>query len=346
MARTRIQRQVYAELLSKYGQAVADAFFKAVDDIKSAVRLQRVVSAMENGDIEGALDALDIDPAAFNDMLDQIREAQTEGGRFSAETMPKRKPDGTALTVRFDGRAYGAEAWMREHSSRLITRTTEDMRQAARQSLVGSLERGDGPRTAALGLVGRIDRATGKRTGGVLGLSAAQERFSASARDELASSDPALLRNYLTRTRRDRRFDRSVEKAIREGRPVAPAIQARALTSYRNRLLKLRGDTIGRVEAMSALQNGKRAAFQQAIDSGKVNEANVRKAWRSASDLRVRHTHYRLNGESAAFNEAFVSPSGARMQHPMDTSMGAGPDEIIGCRCDCEYRIDFYANLR
>ena len=346
MARTRAQRQVYADLLERYGRAVADAFFAAIDSINRRASLARITAAIEAGDIERALDELDIDPAAFNDMLDRIRDAQTAGGNFSTETMPRRRPDGTALTVRFDGRALGAERWMREHSSRLISRTTEDMRQAARQALVDSLERGDGPRTAALDIVGRVNRVTGRREGGILGLTSPQEEAVRRAREELASADPSGLRNYLTRTRRSRTFDRSITKAIREGRAVDPAIADKALKAYSNRLLKLRGDTIGRVEAMSALQNGKREAFQQAIDSGKVSEADVRKAWRSASDFRVRHTHAALNGDSARFNEPFQSPSGAMMQHPMDTSLGAGPDEIINCRCDCEYRIDFLANLR
>ncbi|WGM31496.1 phage minor head protein [Brevundimonas sp. NIBR11] len=346
MARTRAQRQVYADLLERYGRAVADAFFRAIDDIRKAASLQAVTAAIEAGDIEGALDALDIDPAAFNDMLDRIKDAQTAGGNAATEAMPKRGRDGTALQVRFDGRAYAAEAWLRQHSSELISRTTTDMRAAARASLTDNLARGRNPRQAALDIVGRLNRVTGKREGGVLGLSAPQEAYVRSAREELASADPAALRHYLTRTRRDRRFDRTVTKAIREGVAPPKEIAARALTAYERRLLQLRGETIARVETMTALQRGKRQAFEQAIAAGKISEADVRKAWRSAGDLRVRHTHVMLNGDSAGFNEPFRSASGSLMQHPMDQSLGAGPDEIVGCRCDCEYQIDFYANLR
>lgn len=346
MPSTRALRQVYADLLQRYGRQVADAFMKAVDELRAGVQIQRLQAAIEQGNIEAALDALNLDPAAYNEMLDRLRDAHTAGGQSSVDTFPRRRADGTALVMRFDGRNPRAEAWLSRNSSTLVSRIVSDQRAAVRASLAAGMQRGDNPRQTALDIVGRVNRVTGRREGGVLGLSVPQEQFVRSARDELASSDASGLRNYLTRTRRDRRFDRTVTKAIREKTAPPKEIAAKAVTAYERRLLQLRGETIGRVETMTALQNGKREAFQQAIDAGKVNAADVRKAWRSAGDLRVRHTHVMLNGDSAAFNEPFQSASGALLQHPMDTSLGAGPDEIINCRCDCEYRIDFLANLR
>lgn len=346
MPPTRANRQVYADLLERYGRAVADAFFRALDTLRSGVELQRVTAAIQNGDIEEALEALHIDPEAFNELADRIRDAHAEAGKITAEGMSKRRPDGTALVVRFDARNPEAEAWLSRHSSDLITRLTTEQRQIVRTSLSDSMRRGVNPRQAALEIVGRVNRATGRREGGVLGLSAPQERYVASAREELASTDPAALRHYLTRTRRDRRFDRSITKAIREGQPVDPEIAAKALTAYGRRLVKLRGETIGRVEAMTAIQRAKYETYRQAIASGKVAENVVTKVWRSAGDFRVRHTHRALNAESVRFAEAFRSPSGAMLRFPMDTALGAGVDEIANCRCDCDYRIDFLANLR
>lgn len=343
MAKTRAQRQVYADLLATHGRAVADAFFKAIDDIRNAASLARVTAAIEAGDIEGALDALDIDPAAFNDMLDRIRDAQTSGGRYSTETMPKRRPDGTVFTVRWDGRAVEAESWMRQHAADLVTRTTQDMRLAARQSLTASLERGDNPRRAGLDLVGRISRVTGKREGGVLGLTSPQEEALRRAREELASADPEGLRNYLTRKRRDRRFDRSITKAIREGRAVDPEIAARAIRQYANGLLKLRGETVGKEEAFTALEAGREQAYVQAVDAGKVSEAAVTKAWRHLGNRPFRDQHLAINGQKVGLRAAFIMPDGTRMLRPHDPA--APLRHRIGCHCQADYEIDFYANL-
>lgn len=344
MASTRANRQVYADLLERYGRQVADAFYRALDNLRAGAELQRVTAALESNDIEAALEALHIDPEAFNEVLDKMREAQTEGGKFATETMPKRKPDGTAFVVRWDGRAYEAEAWMRSHSSQFVTRTTADMRQAARQSLVASLERGDNPKRAGLDLVGRVSRVTGKREGGILGLTTPQEEAVRRAREELASDDPAGLRNYLTRKGRDRRFDRSITKAIREGKAVDPAIAEKALRGYTNGKLKARGETVGKEEAFTALEAGKEQAYIQAVDSGKVAESAVTKTWKHLANRPFRDQHKAISGQKVGLRASFVMPDGTMMKRPHDPD--APLRHKVGCHCQADYSIDFYANLR
>lgn len=336
---------LYAEIASKHGLEVAEAFYEAINRIRSAVQIQRLTALIEQGRIEDALEALQIEESLFNDLADKARAAHVSAGHATADTLPRRRPDGTAVVVRFDGRNPAAEAWINEHSSQLITHLTDETKQAVRVSLTVSMEAGVNPRQAALEVVGRINKATGKREGGVLGLSVPQAEYVAKARAELLSGDPEDLKHYLTRQRRDKRFDRSITKAIRTGEPVPAETIAKAITAYEGRLLKLRGEIIARVETMTAIQQGKYEAFRQAIADGKVDVEAVTKIWRSAGDMRVRHTHMALNGKSVGFNEPFRSPSGALLRYPMDTGLGAGTDEIVGCRCDCEYKIDFYRNL-
>lgn len=344
MARRPTERQLFAELEQRYGTEIATAFLVAIDDLRTNADLQRVVAAIQAGNIEAAIDALNLDAAAFDRLLDAFQAAYVAAGEAVVTTMPTiRDVAGARVIIRFGSRNPRAEAWLRGESSTLVTRILQEQRVAVRQALVAGMEKGTAPRSIGLDIVGRIDKSTGKRAGGVLGLSGPQEQYVRTARAELASSDPVELGHYLTRTRRDKRFDRSVTKAIREGTTVPAEIQRKALSRYEARLLELRGQIIGRKEAMTALQAGKHEAYLQAVDSGAIAESAVRRTWRSAGDLRVRHTHMGLNGDTVGLRQPFVSPSGARLMFPGDPSAPA--DETIGCRCDVSYRIDFLFNL-
>lgn len=343
MAKRPTAQQLFAELEQRYGTAIAEAFLAAIEDLRTSADLQRIVLAIQAGNIEAAIAALNLDAAAFDKLLDAFQQSYVAGGGAAVATMPGRDASGARMVIRFSGRNPRAESWLREQSSVLVTRILDEQRTAVRQALVAGMEKGTAPRTIGLDIVGRIDKTTGKRAGGVLGLSGPQEQYLRSARAELASSDPADLKQYLTRARRDKRFDRTITKAIRDAQPVPADIQRKAATRYEARLLELRGQTIGRKEAMTSLHAGKHEAYLQAVESRSVAESDIRRTWRSAHDGRVRHTHALLNGDTVGLREAFVSPGGARLMYPGDPSAPAS--ETIGCRCDVNYRIDFLANV-
>lgn len=344
MATTRAKGALFDALAARYGREVAAAFLAAVDAIRAGAELQRVTAAIEAGQIEEALNALNIDAAAYEDMLDAIRNAQTEGGRAAIEDFPKRQADGTALVVRFSGRNPSAEQWLRDHSSQLITRITEDQRAAARAALRDSMEAGVNPRTAALRIVGRIDRQTGKRTGGILGLTSAQAQYVANARAELASGDPASLRNYLTRTARNRVFDPSIKRALRDGTAVPAASARKAILAYEASLLKKRGELIGKHETFVALAAAKHEAYRQAVESGQVEAAAITKVWRHFPSEAPRMQHIAMAGESVRFDRPFTLPDGTQMMFPHDPAAPVG--HTAGCKCQADYRIDFLRNLR
>jgi hypothetical protein len=347
MARKPTQEQLFAELLDRYGPEVAKAFLDVVDDFRSTADLQRLIAAIAAGNIEAAITALHLDAAAYGPLLNALQQVYTAGGQGAVATFPVIKDvAGAALVIRFDARNPRAEAWLRAHSSRLVTRILDDQRAAVRTVLVDTMQRGANPRTAGLRIVGAIDKATGRRTGGILGLSAPQERYVGSAREELASGDPAALNNYLDRKRRDKRFDPSIKRALAEGKPVPAEVARKAIVQYENRLLALRGETIGLAEGLTALQAAKHEAYVQAVERGDINERDVRRTWRDAGDLRVRHSHSKMDGQTVGLREPFVAPSGARLMYPGDTSLGAPASETVRCRCDVSYRIDFLSNLR
>lgn len=336
-------RSHFEQLLDKYEPLIRDAFLSAIDEIKNQVVLKRLVERLERGDIAGAIDVLQIEAEAFGRLELAIGDAYNAGGIDMAGSMVLRDPNGSRIAFRFGVRNPEAEAWLRDHGAQLVTRIVDDQREAIRAALTEGLAQGNNPRTTALDIVGRVNRATGSCTGGIIGLTTPQERFVASARQELLSGDLAALRHYLTRERRDKRFDALVRKAITEGRALDKAAVDRIVGRYADRLLALRGEMLSRTETMMALGKSRDDAMRQAILSGKVDVAFVAKRWRSAGDNRVRHTHRALNNDEVGFYQSFQSPSGATLRFPGDPY--APISETSGCRCTLEYRIDYTAQF-
>ncbi|MNL06050.1 Phage Mu protein F like protein [compost metagenome] len=244
-------------------------------------------------------------------------------------------PAAVSIGFRFDPGNQRAASYIRQFSGNLITGLVDGERQQARNFLADGMARGAHPRVVALDLVGRISRATGNREGGLIGLSGPQRAYVQAARIELASADPELLKQYLTRTRRDRRYDRTVLKAIREGQAIDRDTASLVVTRYSARLVQLRGEVIARTEGLPAIRAAKHEAYQQLVDDGRVAETDIERGWHTTQDGRQRDTHNAMSGQTVrGLSQPFQSPSGALLMFPGDTSLGAGTDEIVACRCD------------
>jgi hypothetical protein len=332
----------FEELLATYEPRLAGAFRQAIEEIKSGIVLRVVVERLERGDINGAIQAMHLDPEAFTALEVALTEAFNAGGINAVGELPSlAEPDGARVIWRFGVRNPVAEAILRDLSSSMVTHITEDQRQGVRFALEQGLARGANPRSTALDVVGRQNRITGRREGGVIGLTLHQIEYIERARQNLASGDPARMRQYLSLETRDKRFDRSVLKAIREGKPLSIEAQQTIVGRLHDKNLLLRGEMLARTETMMALGSAREEAMRQQIDGGKIEAQDVKKRWHSAGDNRVRHTHRVLNGQAVGINELFQSPSGAMLRFPGDPR--APINEISGCRCWCEYDVDYIA---
>lgn len=336
MARRPSQRQLFRELAAKYGQEVAEAFMAALRDITKQAEVQKVVAALERGDVDGALAALHLNRAAFAGLEAKLSEAFTAAGQGAVASMPA----SVSIGFRFDPGNQRAAEIIRARAGRLITGLLAGEIEQARQHLADGMARGAHPRTVALDLVGRENRVTRTREGGLIGLSGPQRAAVEAARAELASNDPALLKKYLARKRRDRRFDRTVTAAIRERKAIPAATRRNMVARYASRLTQLRGEVIARTEGLPTIRAAKREAYQQLVDDGRVDAMAIVRDWHTVEDGRERETHGAMNGQSVRGLDApFVSPSGAMLLHPGDPSLGAPAEEVVSCRCDETIRI-------
>jgi hypothetical protein len=340
-----VTRREIDALLALYEPRLRDAFLRAVQETVDAITLLRVVEALERRDIEAAVRAVGLDPAAFGPLQLAISDAYYAAGMGEAAGIRARDPDGNRVVFRFGVRDLPTEEWLRTSAATLVTRITDDQVIGLRNSLTAGMARGDNPKTTALDVIGRINRATQRREGGVVGLTSQQAGYVDSARDNLLSGDPARMREYLGLTRRDKRHDRTVLKAIREGRALTREEVSKITGRLADSYLQLRGETIARNETMQAMAKGRDDAIRQAVAAGKIEAETTTKTWRNASDGRVRptHQHGSLGGQTVPLDQPFVSRSGAQIRYPHDPA--APTSETLGCRCWVEYKMDFFARV-
>ncbi|WP_105430220.1 head morphogenesis protein [Neorhizobium sp. T6_25] len=336
----------YEELLAQYEPKVAAAFREAIEAIRSSVVLKTIVERLERGDIAGAVAAVQFEPEAFAALEMSLREAFNAGGINMAKSLPTLvAPGGTRVLFQFGVRNPEAERLIREQSSTLVTNITEDQRLALRTAFEAGLSQGRNPTSTALDVIGRINRVTGRREGGTIGLTSRQVEFIARARENLLSGDVEGMRSYLDLKTRDRRFDRSVAKAIREGRSVDAAMVGKIIGRLSDKNLQLRGEMIGLEETRTALFSVRDNAVRQQIDAGKITAAEVTKKWKHSGSEHPRLQHLQLATQSreagVPIDMPFIAADGTALMYPHDPKVPAR--HRIGCKCRMEYDIDYIA---
>lgn len=332
------------KILAKLEPNARKAFYESIRAIRSSTKLNEVIAYLAAGNVEAAVASLNIDKSLLSSLEQAVAEAFWQGGAQAlAGLATVANPlDGNRLILGFQGRHVRAEAWLADKSSTLIQGITDSLLTSSRDFMRSALEAGIAPRSIALELVGRIDSVTGRRVGGILGLTEQFTQYTMTAREELLSGNAAKLRNYLTRARRDKRFDVIVKASIKTGKPIMATKVNDMIASYNDRLLLLRGQTIARNEMLNSMRAGRREGYQQLIDSGKVRDDQIERKWSANIDARVREDHQEMNGKKIkGLTTSWDLPDGSKVMYPGDRSLGAPGNQTIQCRCYEEFRIAF-----
>lgn len=354
-------RQELDALIDLFAPQIRAAFLAAIQDIVDNTILNEVINAISDGDVERAFIVLGFSEAAMRPLTAALETAFETGGVMTGRTFPKYLNTYSGRAVfRFDVRNSRAEAYLRDKSSELITRIGDDTRVNIRSVLTAGMEAGRNPRNVALDIIGRIDPVTKQRVGGIVGLTRQQEKWARNVRDKLNDTRDYLAREalahptakptpdshpYFGYEMRDKRFDRTVAAAIRDGKALPVDVVEKLVLRYKDNALKLRGEMIARTEALQSLNAAEYEAIKQAVASGAANASAVRREWDSAGDNRVRYTHKKMNGQRVGLDEPFESPSGALLMYPGDTSLEASADEVVLCRCRVRTVIDWLADI-
>lgn len=332
-------QQKLALLVASLTDELRDAFVAAMQAVTDSVLLSELSVAIEAGDYNKVFAILNITAPVFRPLTRALENAFESFGNAKGDTFPKRiqTPAGS-MVFRFDMTNERAEKWLKEQSSDLITRVSDDVRSNIRNIMTQGMEQGRNPRNVALDIVGRYDATTGKRIGGIIGLTKNQETWVRSARLKLEQLDDSYFEMKL----RDARFDSIVRKAIESGQPLTQDTIDKLITRYKDNALKSRAENIARTEIARSLNESEYEATRQAVDSGAIRAQAVTREWDSSGDSRVRPAHKVMDGQRVGLEEAFTAPDGQQLMFPGDTSLGASADLTNGCRCRVKTIIDWF----
>ena len=322
-----------------------DAFVLAVRNVQSEAQLRLVTAAIAAGNVEDALRVLQIRPETFS-ALELLERAYVErGAAYQIESLPKKLQDpaaGARLIVQFQGTQPRASNLVFELGARLITGITNSQRDLIAAVIAEGLEESKPPARIARDLIGTRG-ATGRRTGGIVGLTERDGLTVQRMRSALASGDPERMRAYLRLEGRNKAWDGAVRRAIEAGEPLTARQIEQRTNHLANRYLRNRANLIARTETIAALNAGRMEATQQLIDRGAVRADQVTRSWDATGDARTRLMHLQMEGQSVPWGQPFVAPDGDLLMHPGDTSLGAGGENTIGCRCYMAIKTDFLA---
>ena len=336
----------------RYTGEIRNRFEEALEQVSDGIVLEKVARRIEDGDWEGALEAIGLTVAAFEGVREATQGAAAAGGR---ETLKQ-----VGIAVDFDPGAPRAQRRVDELHTDYIREVTDETRAAIRDEIEQGLSRGENPRDTARRIRGTWDKQAGKHRGGVIGLTRHQASVVRYAREQLEEASELMrayqqtgdtdalyagreqYRRYLGRKLRDRRHDSSVLKAIDEGRPLTKDQIERFETSYRRRWTNYRAETIARDQSLEALSMGQEEAMDQAVEAGEVAEEEIVKEWVVTRDGREREAHAAIPSRNAGGvprDEMFDTMHGD-LRRPRDrNSPGSVAENVIQCRCSMFMRV-------
>lgn len=311
------ERELLEDLLNTQEASVRRSFAQFLQDIRSDRALRMVRTQLEQGNIEGAMRIADSYIVRMGNVIPEL--VRSSGNAAMAQLAEQ--VGAAAVGVGFNAAYPAAAALMRQNRLEFITNITQQTRDALRPILTEALNTGQGPVAAS-----RLFRQ-------FIGLNRPQTLAARAFRRALEQGATDALDYAL----RDRRFDRTLERAVATEAPLTKEQIDRMVERYIQRALALRAETIARTESTRALAQAQDIATQQIIEKTGIDPSRVVRVWGATMDKRTRDTHRELDGQERGLTVPFDSPSGAKLMYPGDPTAPAA--EVINCRCVIINRI-------
>jgi hypothetical protein len=316
-----MSKELFA-IADRFEPRIRRALYAAFHAMRKRVPVGLIQRKFEGGGIEGVMSLLNkIEDDLKSTVRDELRNAITESGRVTIGLMP------TAAVLNpdfmFDVMNPATADFVRQYEFNLIRLISENTREAVRMGLTRDVISGRNP----------LDTARTFRSS--LGLTPKQSTAVTNYRKALEELD----RRALTMMLRDKRFDRTVLRAIDDNRRLSTAQINKMVGRYQERFVKYRSQVIARTEALRAASIGQQVAIKQILSDGAVDGDKVRRFWVPARDNRTRNAHRvipEMNPEGVPLDGVYKTPLGP-LAFPRDPSGVA--ENTIQCRCAERFKL-------
>lgn len=302
------------ELIEKVIPSLRRRFLETMQLAKDYLDLEELADLLRAGRIEQAASLLDNAILGFTQSLNIVF---IEAGSFVAGILQ----DSLRVNISFDQVNEEAVETMRQNNLRLIREFREEQRIAVRIAMDEAIQQGLNP----------LEQA--RRFRDTVGLTSYQERIIINYRRQLEELDNRLFDRIL----RDKRFDSTVRRAIRDNTRLSQEQIDLMVRRYRERWIKYRAEMIARTEAMYAANAGSWTMFNQSVDSGILLAEDLIHSWLITRDPKVRDSHGVMQGQQIVHGGTFLTGNGNRARFPGDPLLPAS--DRIHCRCTSTTRI-------
>jgi hypothetical protein len=297
---------------------IRQAFLDAIRGIAEKIDLKQIADYLAAGRTADAIGVVNAQLIADGlvPLSTSITDATIAAGRSAVGAMREVQAL-SGLNISFGQTNPATVAHLRSYEMDKIIGMTQQALASVKTAITAGVQAGRNPIDVARDVRGAIG-LTDRQTQAVANFRAALENQQADALD---------------RALRDKRFDATVARAIRDKAPIPKAKIDAMVERYRARYLKYRSEVIARTEAITALNAGNRLAWKQAIADGKIAAAQVTRKWIYTHDGKARHAHRTipaLNADGVGIDEPFKSELGPIL-YPGDPNATAA--NRIQCRC-------------
>lgn len=249
-----------------------------------------------------------------------IANAMAQGAKTAPVGADVMSDEPMSLVFTFDARNPRVERFIREYREQRVRELTEEQADTVRDTVFQAALTGASPDEIA------------RQVRQSIGLTTSQAAQVRNYRAQLEALDPRAMQRSL----RDKRFDRTVSRAITTGTPLSPEQVDKMVDAYHRRYLAYRAMTIARTEGVGAANNGHVMAMKEWLAQNP--NYTVVKTWIATKDERTRPDHKALHGqESVGIDTPFRCENGDMIRWPGDQDAPAR--QTIQCRCTLSTRI-------